>query len=1059
MACVEIRLLGRFRVRRDGAWLDERVFGGRLVRRLVRILAVQPGRVVTRDALADALWGARPPGDPSANLAVLVARARRALGRDLVATTDVGYLLRRDPALVVDAAEFPEQVRRAREAWDRGEPEAALAAGEAALALWSGEPLVEDADEGWAAPYRDHLLRAHQEALEVSAAAALRLGRASRALDLASLAVGREPLREAAHLLLTRSLAASGDQAGALAALERLRFTLAEELGLDPSPETRALQQQILHGEVEAAAASAPGTVGRGARSGVTAAREPPLVGRADELAALQALPAGGVALVPGSSGSGKSRLLAELGGRDVRVLHARALPAEREAPWSLLRLLVDQVTRLGLVPDGDLLDAGLVALRAELGEAAPGEPLDPKTRRALALQGVLRLVEAAAPPLVLVDDLQWADSSSLDALALLTQRPGPLRLVLAYRPDEVGDGAAVDGFLSRLRAELRPLEVWPAPLDAAAVRGLVADTSVAEQLAWYTDGTPMAVLEAIRILERRGALRRTGAGWRATGEDLVDLARGAARTGQQNAIWARVLRQPPSQRDLLGLLCLAGRPVPVRVLVAATGRRDSEVWDDVRHLGRADLVRHGDTGVTVAHDLLSDTVRDRLDDTERARLHHRLAQVLRTEGVPADEVARHLARSGDVAAAVASYRHAARHRLERYADQEAATLAEEGLALDPAPADRAALLEIRAQSLARRGQRQQAAEALRESLALSLAPRDRSRLLTRLAELAHGADDLRHAERLGELALAEAGTDPAARARALHTLALVDFNVNRQEQAHARLAEAQEHFAALGDARGVTDVLDARAMAQFLDGDIRGAIDAFDEVATLFRDAGDLLRAVTPRCTRGHALVFAGRPELGLVDIEAALELSRSLGYDEGEAFSVWHLSEALVACGRVAEALPVAESAVVIAARIRHRGWTATSYRALGIAREAAGDLAGAEEAFRRFAEYGDRFPLFSCWAHARLARVLVATGRTDEAAPHVARALATGPRLGRLEAMLADCELAVASGDRDAASRVRAALDAARTSGCRAVATRLEGLRVVGGDPDATTRPRAI
>jgi tetratricopeptide (TPR) repeat protein len=144
----------------------------------------------------------------------------------------------------------------------------------------------------------------------------------------------------------------------------------------------------------------------------------------------------------------------------------------------------------------------------------------------------------------------------------------------------------------------------------------------------------------------------------------------------------------------------------------------------------------------------------------------------------------------------------------------------------------------------------------------------------------------------------------------------------------------------------------DARAMAVFLDGDIGTAVDAFDRVAQLFVDSGNLLRVVTPRSTRGHALVVAGRPREGLADTEAALDLSRSLGYPEGEAMVLWQNSEALTALGRTAEAKHAAANAVSIAERVGRRGWTATALRSIGIAYEATGDLPTAEDAFRRFA-----------------------------------------------------------------------------------------------------------
>lgn len=189
---------------------------------------------------------------------------------------------------------------------------------------------------------------------------------------------------------------------------------------------------------------------------------------------------------------------------------------------------------------------------------------------------------------------------------------------------------------------------------------------------------------------------------------------------------------------------------------------------------------------------------------------------------------------------------------------------------------------------------------------------------------------------------------------------------------------------------------------------------------------------------------MFAGVPRDGLADASEALELAHSLGNPEGEAFAQWHCSEALTACGRVAEGTAAAADALAIAERLGHRGWTATALLALGIARQADGDVSGAQDAFRRSLATSEHLPLFACWAHARLALVLVAAGQLDEAATHVTRALATGPPLGHYEARLARCKLAVARGEPDAAALIADATDRARTGGHRASLERLATLR---------------
>lgn len=975
---VDVLLLGPFAVRVDGVEVPERAFGGRLTRRLVRLLACAPGRTATRDGLIDALWGADAPADPDANLNVLVNRARKALPGG-VEKAGRGYRL--GPSVAVDAERFEDLVT----AGD----------GEAALELWRGDPLPDDAYETWAQPVRDRLLRLRQDALELAAVAALAGGSVRHAVDLAAQAVVLAPLREAAHLLLVRALSAGGDQAAALAAYDRLRTTLAEELGVDPSHEAAAVHERLLRGNAEPAV-----------ESGACA-----FVGRDQELAALCRLDP--LAVVAGRSGSGKSRLLAEVTARlREPLVCARAVLPEREAPWSLARALLT-----GADVD-DLPQRARVALTALVKDDEPAG-VDPQSWRALVLQGGAALL---ADHVVVVDDLQWADASSLDLLRLVIDRGSARAVLFAYRPEEVSRTSAVAALLADI-AE-RASAVVLDPLDTRAVRRLVQPDEVADVLAAETDGTPFAVLAAVRAL---GAVAEADR-WLVWGSDPVTRARTAARAGQRRAVLARAERTSTTAQELLSLLALLGRPTPASLLAAATGQPVAEVLSALVDLSVAGLVRGDPQGFTPAHDMVAETLRDELDAASRARLHALLAPAV----VRADERARHLAGSGDVEAACVAFARAADERLRAFAHDEAARLAAEGLALGPEAPARLELLEVRAETHIRRGQPALARKDLRAAVVLAPAGAVRSRLLARQSRLASGADDMKRASALAELALAEAGTDPAARADGLCAAALVDMNIDRSSCAEQRFSEALRLFEKLGNSRGMGDVLDGVAMRQFLDGDVTGGIDAFDRVAALFLDAGDLLRAVVPRSTGGHALVFAARAQEGLRWTEEALDLARSLGHADGEALARWHRSEALTAVGRLDEALYEAGAARAIAERLGHRGWTATAVRAQGIALRARGDLADAEDAFRTSLLLSGEVRLFASWAHAQLSLMLTDRGALDEAATQAAAALAAGPPLAHFEGRVAACRLAALGHAVPRAPDLTAALATAVRSG---------------------------
>jgi DNA-binding SARP family transcriptional activator len=1038
MSRVEVKLLGRFTVRSGGVVVETAAFGGRRVRMLVRILAAQRGRVASRDALIEALWGDQLPADPATNLNVIVNRARRALGQpDAILTEGGGYQLRAGPDIAVDMEQFQEQVAHASAALARADHAAAASAAAAALRLWD-DPLPEDAYAEWACPYRDRLERLHQDALEIAAAAMLSMGRPGEAVAMAADAVTRQPLREASRVLLMRSFAAAGDQAAAVSAYLDLQRMLADELGIDPSAEATALYEQLLHGTVRTHTPTSPSrSPGHG----------PPLAGRDRELEELLAAGREGrVAVVSARSGGGKSRLLEALSDRSDRtILPARCLLPEREEPWSLARSLL-QGASAAAIDMGQALDATTLAALTDVLPVldAAGPPVDPRSRRALILRGAVRLLESTAPSLVLVDDLQWADSSSLQALAVLVGRAADVGLVLAYRPEDVEEDSTVAQFLSDLAAS-RPVEVPLGPLDAEALRCLVASPSVASVLAEHTDGSPFAVVQVARELERENLLRVNSAGgWDVIAEPASDRVRELAHAGQRASVWRELERQRPEARELAASLALLGRPAPLRLLTEATRIPTDDASKAMRDLARHHLVRHDTEGFRVDHDLVGETIRGRLPAVERARLHQELASALESTDGPLDERARHLAGAGDKAAATSAYSTAARARLDLFANTEAQQLADEGLALEPEGEKRAPLLEVRGETQARQGDPGPAREDLRAALALTTYRPARSRLLTRLAQLTLGADDLMHAAELADLALTEARDDPGARARALYVRGLVDMSLHGRERTEERLDEALALFTSNGDAAGMADILDARAMATFVDGDINAGIAQFDRAAKLFTDSGDLLRVVTPRSTRGHGLLFAGRPAEGLSETSSALELARNLGYADGEAMVLWHHAEALVACARPEEGLEAAQNGVALARRLDHRGWTAATLCALGLCRHALEDPDAATEAYEESIAISGPMVWFRSWAGARLALVALARGDWEGASEHVDDALAVGSRLTLYEARLAQCELAVRRVDKEAGTLIDQALELAVTGGHLRSAARLEQLR---------------
>ncbi len=240
-------MLGPLEAMVDGARAD---LGGPRRRSVLARLAAEQGRVVSADRLIEDMYAGEAPPRALAAVQAHVSHLRRALepsrsagsaGQFLV-TAPPGYALRigRDS---VDAWRFESQVHDAIGLDDPGAAHAALSA---ALDSWRGGAFEEFTGMPWADLEASRLDELRLTARELQAEAALRLGRAAQVVAALSRLVAEHPLREEAWRLLALALYRSGRQADALAALERARTRLAEELGIEPGPALQLLKEDIL---------------------------------------------------------------------------------------------------------------------------------------------------------------------------------------------------------------------------------------------------------------------------------------------------------------------------------------------------------------------------------------------------------------------------------------------------------------------------------------------------------------------------------------------------------------------------------------------------------------------------------------------------------------------------------------------------------------------------------------------------------------------------------------------------------------------------------------------
>jgi DNA-binding SARP family transcriptional activator len=224
--------------------------GNRKARKLLALLAVRRGSLVEVTTVVDALWSEGWPRDPAANVATMVSRLRASLGAEVVVGGRSGYRL--GDAVGTDLHDSARLVATARAGLAGGTPEVALSSARQAVALLDDGPLLADfPDAHWSMPSRAHHTALLRQARLAMAAAALRTGDVSAALDAAAAAAAADPLDESAVRALMRAYVASGEPAKALIAYGELRTTLADELGIDPTAATAQLHVAILRRAVD----------------------------------------------------------------------------------------------------------------------------------------------------------------------------------------------------------------------------------------------------------------------------------------------------------------------------------------------------------------------------------------------------------------------------------------------------------------------------------------------------------------------------------------------------------------------------------------------------------------------------------------------------------------------------------------------------------------------------------------------------------------------------------------------------------------------------------------
>src|SRR5829696_8030249 len=477
----EYRILGPLEVVHRGEAVPT---GGQRKRALLARLLLEANRTVSVDALVDALWGERIPSTAVKMVHVYVSQLRKVLPAGSLQTRPPGYRIEIAPE-ALDLLRFERLRQEAREAMAAEDAATAAERLEAALGLWRG-PALGEFDEPFAAVAAAHLEERRIVAVEDRVDADLALGRDREVVGELQALVAGHPLRERPRRQLMLALYRQGRHAEALAVFQELRAVLQQELGIDPPAALSELQYRILNQDPALDHASrAPAQAANHSRS-LQPARDA-LVGRAAELARLEhALDRavaghGATALITGPAGIGKTRLTDELAERartrGATVLTGRCIDLVGAAlPYVPL---VEALRPLRGTPALEGLDE-LSRLLSGSGNDAAQDRYAGESQLHLfeAVRSALDRLSATAPVVLLIEDVHWADGSTLDLLAFLAHaaHDGPVLIVATCRRDSVRKDAGMHRMASGLRRRRVAFTVELGPLAREELAALVAE-------------------------------------------------------------------------------------------------------------------------------------------------------------------------------------------------------------------------------------------------------------------------------------------------------------------------------------------------------------------------------------------------------------------------------------------------------------------------------------------------------------------------------------------------------------------------------------------------------
>ena len=692
---------------------------------------------------------------------------------------------------------------------------------------------------------------------------------------------------------------------------------LHRELGVAPTEETTAAYHAIREGGMTSAEPTR--------QAHIPGARPHPLVGRGRELAALleaytRVGEKGRLAVLDGEMGIGKTRLADELVAR-VRAAGgtaatARCVEAESGLAFGCAIELVRSALREGdEAAIGAAAAAETARLVPELG-TPPTPTLDGPGAQARFLDGVARVLAEATsgekPGLLFVDDVHWADASSLEVLAFLVRRLGdrPVLVLATWRPEELAPDHPARAILADASrdglADVIVLERLDQDDVAELAAAAGASSELSERLYEETQGLPFFVVEYLDS--------------EADGSSLPPGVRGLLE--------ARVTGVGEVAGQVVAAAAVLGRPSDPGLIRAVSGRSEEETVTALEELTRRGLLAESDGGeLAFRHEQARRVAYELTSAGRRRLLHGRAAGALGPHNSGA--VAQHLRLAGRDGEAAVAYRRAGEQARDLYANAEALAAFREALALggdDPASLHaaigdletlageygsaldsyEAAAALADAQQLGavehrigllheRRGEWELAESSFEDALRTAPGPALAARIVADRSLNAHRRRRDDEAEALAQeaLALARQAADSRALAQAHNILGVLASGRGDHAEARAQLEQSLALATADDDPVARAAALNNLALALRAEGELDRALELTEEALALCVAVGDRHREAALENNAADLLQALDRRDEAMERLKSAVATFAEIGEDAATEPEIWKLVE----------------------------------------------------------------------------------------------------------------------------------------------------------------------